>query len=174
MYQKSNTTALIKKYENMLASNEIYFFDVDQFEEISEHYYFEGDFKRAIAVLDMARNQHPQASTLLLKRAQCLVSINKLDEAARELEVAESIEPNSEELMIARANLFSKKGHHGRAIRALKAALEFTSDPFDVLIMLANEYQIMGKLKPAISYYQKALEVYPDDENSHLQRCLVF
>ena len=78
MYNKSNTKELIDRFEVMLANNERYFFDVDQFEEIAEHYYLMGDYKQAINVLEIAQEQHPQSSTFALLRAHYLVDMNNL------------------------------------------------------------------------------------------------
>jgi predicted Zn-dependent protease len=164
MLHNSNMKNLIKKYEDMLTNNELYFFDVDQFEDIAEHYFYAGNHKGAIEVLDMAQNQHPNTSTFMLKRAQFLVGMNKLEEAAKELEVVEAFDPHNEDLFIARAQLFSKKGHHGSAIRVLKQALENSADPFEIYSMLATEYQSSNKLEAAIKHYKLALEIYPEDE----------
>ena len=51
----------IKKFELMLKSNEVGFFDSDEFDQIIEHYLEEGKMALARKAISLGISQHPTA-----------------------------------------------------------------------------------------------------------------
>ena len=72
----------------MLTRNDHYFFDVEEFEMIIEHYLEQNDPRKAGSVLEYAKQQHPGALDLLFCEAHLLMSTGKLNKA---LEVLDAI-----------------------------------------------------------------------------------
>ncbi len=164
MQNENTDMAVIERFEKMLADNALYFFDVEEFEMIAEHFFNVGQYNKAVNTLEMARLQHPLAPTFPLKHAQFLVTLDKLEEAAKELDFAEGLDPYNVELTIARATILSKKGFHGKAVKLLKEALNTTQDTADIYSLLASEYQSMGNFGEAIKYLKRVLLEFPDDD----------
>lgn len=174
MNKKGKSNNLIARFEAMLANNERYFFDVDEFETIAEYYFFSGDFAKTMQALDVAGELYPNASRFLLLRAQYLLDFNKLDEAAIQLDIAERLEPNNEDVVLARVHLFSRRGQHQAAIRLLKKELLKTDSPHEIHALLGQEYQAANKLELAIKHYKEALFIAPDDDLAMYNAALCF
>ena len=62
----------VKRFEDMIAQDAQYFFDVDEFEIIVDHYVNECNYRRALRALRFATSQHPCSSELLIRKAQIL------------------------------------------------------------------------------------------------------
>lgn len=155
---------LLGRFETMLSENTTYFFDVDEFEAISEHYYTLGKVKKALKAVEVALEQHPAHPAFMMRRAQIYTSTNKIKEAHRELEKIASIEPESYDLFMARAALASKQEQFVKAINLYKKALPFAEYKEDVWPMIAVEYQMLGKHEEAIKYLKLTLKENPEDE----------
>lgn len=155
---------LLGKFEDMLSAETVYFFDVDEFEAISEHYYGNGKIKKALRAVEVALEQHPEHPAFMMRKAQIFTSTNRIKEAHRELEKVASIEPESYELFMARAALASKQELFKKAISLYKQALPFAEYPEDVWPMIAVEYQMLGDHDKAIEYLKLTLQENPEDE----------
>ncbi|MDT8346943.1 MAG: tetratricopeptide repeat protein, partial [Flavobacteriaceae bacterium] len=154
----------ITKFEEMLHSNEVRFFDAEEFESIIGHYLELGRIQLAKKALSMALEQHPKSVELLLMKVEILVFDNQLDQADEILSNLHSIEPRNEEIYIQKANVFSKKGMHEKSILSLKYALELTSDPVDVLSLMGMEYMMNDRHVEAIKCFKDCLLHDPQDE----------
>ncbi|HMC97707.1 MAG TPA: tetratricopeptide repeat protein, partial [Flavobacteriales bacterium] len=86
----------VQRYEAMLHRNDHYFFDVEEFELIVEHYLEQSDMRRAREVLDYAHKQHPGSLDLLFCEAQVLISSGKLNKALEVLDAIGKLEPFNE------------------------------------------------------------------------------
>lgn len=143
----------IDKFETMLKTNEVLFFDLAEFENIVGHYMDSGKITLAKKALKLGLDQHPIAVNLLLLKAELLILENRLDEASKLLYDLKSIEPNNEDVYIMIANVLSKLDKHQEAISILNEALNLTSDPADVYAMLGMEYLFLEEFKAAKEAY---------------------
>ena len=156
--------SLLERYEGMVKKQQELFFDVDEFEALSDYYYDSGKLSKAIKVVEMASGQHPGCSTFLLKKAHYYTAGNNLKKAKAELDKLEQTEPVSFEFLMARAALFSKQNKHQQAIDVFKKAIPLADFPEDVWPLLAMEYQMMGNYQLALKYLKLTLDENPDDE----------
>ncbi|MFN6114838.1 MAG: tetratricopeptide repeat protein, partial [Flavobacteriales bacterium] len=76
----------VQRYEAMLHSNGHYFFDVEEFELIIDHYLEQNELRRAQEVLEYARQQHPGSLDLLFSEANVLIGQGKLNKALEVLD----------------------------------------------------------------------------------------
>ena len=90
--------ASLDRFEQMLKKNEHYFFDVEEFEILIDHYLEKTDTKKAKKVIDISLKQHPTSSTLKLKKAQFLTAIHKPNKALEILNSLEVLEPFNSEI----------------------------------------------------------------------------
>ncbi|MGB1404766.1 MAG: hypothetical protein ACPG6F_03790, partial [Flavobacteriaceae bacterium] len=60
----------ISKFERMLETNHLYFFDAQEFEDIIVHYLGFGENQLAKKALKMALEQHPSSHELMLLQSE--------------------------------------------------------------------------------------------------------
>lgn len=167
---------LIQKFEEMLKKKTSFFFDVDEFEAISDYYYETGSLVKALKASEIATEQHPYCSNFGFRRAQYYTASNRIAEAKKELESLEKSHDNSQELFLAKAAIASKEGLHNLSINFFKESLKGAEFPEDIWPLMANEYQMAGNYELALKYYKQSLEQNPEDEISiyNLTLCLDF
>jgi tetratricopeptide (TPR) repeat protein len=155
----------LSKFESMLKTNKVLFFDSEEFEEIILHYLDIGKPNLAKKALKLALDQHPKSTGLKLVHIEMLVYEDKLDLAEKMLNELYSIEPNNEEIYIQKANIYSKRDNHEKAVELLKTALIYTEDFADVYNLIGMEYLFMDNLELAKDNFIKCLEEDPEDQS---------
>ena len=156
----------LSKFESMLKTNKVLFFDSEEFEEIILHYLDMGKASLAKKALKLALDQHPKSTGLKLVQVEMLVYDDKLDIAEKLLNELYAIEPNNEEIYIQKANICSKRDQHEKAVELLKIALQFTDDYADVYNLIGMEYLFMDKLEEAKQSFIKCLEEDLEDQSA--------
>ena len=71
----------IARFELMLQSNRVYFFDATEFEEIIQFYIDSGSLRLAYKALEIGENQHPGNSGLKLLHVELMLLNNQYKEA---------------------------------------------------------------------------------------------
>ena len=154
----------LSKFESMLKTNKVLFFDSEEFEDIILHYLDMGKASLAKKALKLALEQHPRSTGLKLVQIEMLIYDDKLDVAEKMLNELYAIEPHNEEIYIQKANIFSKRDQHEKAIEELEKALQFTDDYADVYNLMGMEYLFMDNLELAKHNFIKCLEVDVEDQ----------
>jgi tetratricopeptide (TPR) repeat protein len=156
----------LSKFESMLKTNNVYFFDSIEFEEII-HYYLEvGKNNLAKKAINLGLQQHPNAINLKLLNAEVLVFEGKLEKASNLLNTIQAIEPNNEEVYVQQANILSKKNNHTKAIDLLKKALSLTDDEADIYAIIGMEYLFLDDFKGARTNFENCLALDVKDFSS--------
>lgn len=166
MAQNSNYKTSLSKFESMLKTNSIFFFDSTEFESIIQHYLDIGRQSLAEKAIVLGLEQHPTSVNLKLLRAESFIYIDKLEEADKILNDLYAIEPHNEEIYIQKANIFSKRSEHKKAIDALKIALVYAKNDADILAMIGMEYLYLDNFDDARLNFAKCLNVDFDDYSS--------
>jgi len=156
----------LSKFESMLKTNKVLFFDSEEFEEIILHYLDMGKANLAKKALKFALEQHPKSTGLKLVQIEMLVYDDKLDLAERMLNELLAIEPTNEEIYIQKANIYSKRDDHQKAVELLGQALTYTDDYADVYNLIGMEYLFMDDLEQAKENFIKCLEVDFEDQSA--------
>ena len=133
-----NSDAPVTRFEQMLKTNQVYFFDAVEFETIIQFYIDTGEINLAKKALQMAINQHPLQTDLLLLKSELLIFDGEYEQANNVLSVIEEMEPSNQEIYIQKATIQSKKKHHLLAIEYLSKSLEFTDEPGEIWCLLAK------------------------------------
>lgn len=153
----------ISKFESMLKTNKILFFDSEEFEEIILHYLDIGKTNLVNKALSLALDQHPNSIGLKLVQIEILIYNEKYDIAEKLLNELHALEPENEEVYIQRSTIFSKKNEHEKAIECLKIALKYSEYKGDVYNLLGMEFLFTDNLEEAKENFIKCLE--EDDYN---------
>ncbi len=153
----------IARYESMLKSNDVKFFDSDEFESIIHHYLESGKIVKAKKAITLSLSQHPSSVNLKLLQVEVLVFEDRLDKADTLLKQLHAIEPENEEIYIQKANILSKKNNHAKAIELLNIALQYTSDEADIYSLIGMEYLFMDDFENAKISFMQCLEIDNQD-----------
>ncbi len=153
----------ISKFESMLKTNAVYFFDLVEFEEIIVHYLDAGKHALAKKAVKLGLQQHPASVDLKLLQVELYVFEDELDKASLLLNRIERLEPNNDEVFIQKAAISSKKGGHKKAIELLKKALALTTDKVDVWSLLGMEYLYIDDFKNARLNFEKCVSADYED-----------
>lgn len=153
----------LTRFESMLKTNNVLFFDSDEFENIINHYLENGKIALAKKAVKLGLEQHPTSTNLKLFKIEILIFENKLDEADALLNELYILEPNNEEVYIQKANIYSKQDNHKMAVQLLEDALEMSTDDADIYSLIGMEYLFMDDFQNAKFNFMKCLEVDEDD-----------
>ncbi|MGG6230620.1 tetratricopeptide repeat protein [Tenacibaculum sp. SDUM215027] len=156
----------LSKFESMLKTNEVYFFDAVEFETIIEHYLNIGKQSLAKKAVQLGLEQHPSSIQLKLMKVEILIFEDQLHEAIKMLSNIEAVEPHNDEVFIQKAIILSKKKKHTEAIAILKESLQYIEDPSDVWSMIGMEYLYLDDFENARLNFAKCIEVDYEDYSS--------
>jgi len=156
----------IAKFESMLKTDDVYFFDAEDFEDIVHHYLNNGKIALAKKAIKIGLKQHPDSIALRLLDVEVLVFENKLDEAEKYLDKLQVLDHNNEEIYIQRANIYSKKDNHETAIELLNKALALSDNTFDIYSLLGMEYLFMDDFRLAKENFIKCVSFDQHDYSS--------
>jgi tetratricopeptide (TPR) repeat protein len=156
----------IAKFESMLKTDDVYFFDSEDFEDIIHHYLNNGKVALAKKAIKIGLQQHPDSIELKLLNVEVLVFENNLDLAEQLLDKLQLLDSNNEEIYIQRANIYSKKDNHEAAINHLNKALELSDNGFDIHSLLGMEFLFIDDFKLAKENFMKCVSFDQHDYSS--------
>ncbi len=156
----------LSKFESMLKTNSVFFFDSIEFEEIIHYYIDSGKNTLAKKAIKLGLKQHPNSVMIKLLKAELLIFDGAYTEASCILKDLQAIEPTNEEIYVQQASLYSKNEDHSKAINSLKIALSYTDDEADILAMIGMEYLYLDNFDDARLNFAKCLEVDFEDYSS--------
>jgi tetratricopeptide (TPR) repeat protein len=153
-----DTNPSLFKFEQMLKTNQVLFFDAIEFENIIHHYIDFAQFSLAKKAVKMGMEQHPQNVDLMLLKSEILLFDGSHKEAEKLLVEVERLSPEHEEIFLQRANIFSKKKDHTKAIHLLHKALEVTEESEEIWNLLGMEYLFLEDYIEAKEYFLKCVK----------------
>jgi tetratricopeptide (TPR) repeat protein len=158
-----NENLSLLKFESMLKTNNVLFFDSNEFENIIHYYLENGKIALAKKAIKLSLEQHPDSINLKLFQVEVYVFENKLNEASKLLDILYQLEPNNEEVFIQKANILSKQDEHQKAIDTLRIALDFTEESADLYSLIGMEHLFLDQFEEAKNSFMKCLEVDLED-----------
>lgn len=165
-HEEEDYNLSLSKFESMLKTNKVFFFDSEEFEDIILHYLDMGKINLAKKALKLGLEQHPKSSGLKLVQVEMLIYEDKLDIAEKLLNELFALEPTNEEIYIQKANIYSKRDNHQKAVECLQEALKYTEDYADVYNLMGMEYLFMDNLEKAKENFIKCLEEDIEDQSA--------
>ena len=147
----------------MLKTNNIYFFDLVEFEEIIVHYLDTGKVSLAKKAIKLGLEQHPESIDLKFLMVELHLTENEVDKASKLLKRIELVAPNNDEVFIQKATINSKQGFHKEAILNLQKALTLTDDKIDVWSLMGMEYLYLDDFKNARISFANCIEADYED-----------
>ncbi len=161
-----NPEKSVLKFESMLKTDDVYFFDAEDFEEIIHHYLNQGKVALGKKAIQIGLQQHPHSAELKLLKVEVLVFEDAFSEAEAILDELQQVDTNNEEIYIQRANILSKQDDHQGAINMLTEALEVTDDSFDVYSLMGMEHLFLDHFEEAKNCFIKCVNYDESDYSS--------
>ena len=160
---KDSNNFSLTRFESMLKTNNVLFFDAEEFAEIVQHYLDNGKMALAKKATKLGLEQHPTSTNLKLYKVEIYIFENKLDLADTLLDELYSLEKSNEEILIQKANVLSRRDKHAEAIELLGRALEITNDAADVLSLIGMEHLFLEDFEKAKTNFMRCLEIDNQD-----------
>jgi len=161
-----NNDDSVLKFESMLKTDDVYFFDADDFEGIIHHYLNIGKVSLGKKAIQIGLQQHPHSVELKLLRVEVLVFEDNFKPAELLLDELQTIDNRNEEIFVQRANILSKQDDHQGAVNMLLEALHIADDSFDIYSLLGMEYLFMDDFEQAKNSFIKCLQFDENDYSS--------
>jgi tetratricopeptide (TPR) repeat protein len=161
--EQNNKYSSVSRFESMLKTNSVYFFDSEEFEEIIHHFLDVGKIALAKKATKLGLTQHPSSTALKLFQVEMFIFENELKQAEELLDNLSLLEQSNEEIYIQKANIHSRKNEHIKAIEYLNEALKISGDPPDVLSLIGMEYLFLEDYENAKRYFMECLASDPED-----------
>ena len=156
----------IHRFNEMLKTNFVYFFDVKEFQNISDYYLSIGEIQLSKKALSMGLSQHPNNLDLLLIKIEHFILDKRFKSAKKILENLDLISPYNEEVFIQKASVESKLGNHLKSINLLLKLLDFTEEPSDVWNLIGMEYLLLEDYYNAEYFFKNCIIENPEDYSS--------
>jgi len=131
----------------MLKTNNVFFFDSNEFEDIIHYYLDNGKIALAKKATKLGLEQHPTSTNLKLFQVEMFIFENKLEVAEELLENIFLLEQSNEEVYIQKANILSRRDKHLEAIEMLEIAHNLTREQSDVLSLIGMEYLFFRRFR---------------------------
>jgi len=158
---------LVKQLENKLHGGESFYFDVEDYELIIDHYLQEDDLEKCLLVLQNAMEQHPNTISLSLRQVQFLISKNNTEKALRILKEVEAIDPYNRDIYRTRGDIYSQLQFYHEAIKEYQKAIDDTEENLDEIYSnIAYEYENLHNYDKALEYLKKAIDFNPENETA--------
>ena len=161
-----NTHSSVAKFEQMLKTDQVFYFDSEEFEDVIVHYLSIGKKQLAQKALKMGLEQHPECVDLLLLKSEMLIMDSEFELAEHLLKYIERLAADAEEILLQKSAIASKTGKHEKAIALLNEALKITEDPFEIWGLLGTEYLLVENYEQAQYYFKCCVEEDIEDYTS--------
>ena len=165
-FNSEETQSSISKFERMLKTNHIYFFDAQEFEDIIVHYLGFGENQLAKKALKMGLEQHPSSHELMLLQSEVFILDEKYEAASKLLDYVEKLNPLDEEISLQKASIASKNGNHQASINHLHKALELSENPLEIWNLLGMEHLLAEEFEEASYFFRNCISDNPQDYSS--------
>lgn len=164
----------VRRFERMVAQREAVFFDLEDFENIIDHYVTSTQFDKALQACDAALGQYPFSTELLIDRAQVMAMRGDYSEAERQIDHVASLDPANADVAVTRGIICTQRGQLAEAVAFFQAGLELEPEREDIHFNLGLAYQGWQKYKSAAKHYKQSLRLNPDNETGvqELLQCL--
>ncbi len=165
----------LERYKKMVSAEKELYFDVHQIENIHEFYLEKNLLEEADKILDIGLRQHPNATSLLLKKASALSDKGKLQEAEVILEKLTKLENSNPDVFLTLGWNYLKQKNIKKAVDNFETAVSVAfDDEEDILFEVGFNLSQEGYFKEALPFLQKSNEKYPGNENVLFELAFIY
>lgn len=164
-YFSNHAGGSIPRFEKMVKQNASYYFDVEELEDITDHYLDRFNERMALRAIEYGLELFPKNTALLLKKAQVLVMRREPRMALKILDHILAMEPTNTDLLLFKSVIHRNLNDHESSKECLMQALEWTPDnKEEIYLDLAYEQELAHDYDGAINSLKASLEINPEFE----------
>jgi len=156
---------LKNKFFQMLNSGNSLYFDVDDYDQLIDHFFETEDTPNIEAAINLALEQHPGNYEFLLKKAHLFAMHGKDEQGLKILDDIASFGADPDYFMI-RGTILSNLQKYREAIEEYSKAITQGQDLEEVYSNIAFEYENLEQFDKAIEFLTKALNINPKNETT--------
>ena len=164
---------LLQQFENLKEGRSHSFLDEDSFEQIIDYYDEHDELTNAMQAVEIAIEQFPFSSALLLKKSALLIETKKYREALQLLEKAAVLDSNDINLYILKTDVYLAMNQHEKAAKLLEEQIKVFDgeDRTDLLLELADVYDDWEEFEKVFDCLKMLLEFDPTNEEALHKIC---
>ncbi len=161
-FEEESLYQAISRFEDMMKSNTICYFDVCEFEIIIDYYLDQHNIKHAEEAVYTALSQHPGSSEIKFRLAQLYIQSGKPAKGLQLLRGIENLESSNSDFYLLKGTAFNLLGKKEEATNAFDSAIRYTAEgKDDVIYNIAYSYITTRRYALAEKYLMLAYEVNP-------------
>src|SRR5436190_15017362 len=170
---KDEIDDLLKQYENLKTGRSHKFLDEEAFEKIVEFYDENEDLQKALEAAELGSEQYPFSSSLLIKKADILLSLRRYLDALKILEQAELFDSRDINLYILKTDVLLALDQQEKAVELLEKALESfdREERIELLFELADVYDDYEEFDKVFDCLKLILDQDPNNEEALYKIC---
>ena len=164
---------LLKQYENFKNGRSHSFIEEDAFEKIIDYYQEKEDLNRAMEAAEIAAEQFPYSSMLLIKKADILLANRRYQAALDILEQASILDGGDINLYILKTDAYLALDQQEKAVVLLEEALLLFDgeEKIELLFELADVYDDYEDFDKVFDCLKMVLEDEPNNEEALYKIC---
>ena len=164
---------LMKQYENLRLGKSHSFIDEESFELIIDHYEEKEDVTGALMAAEFAIEQYPYSSTLLIRKADLLITNRKYNDALDLLDKAVALGSSDINIYILRTDIFLALDQQEKAVELLEEAITNYDgeEKLDLLFELSDVYDDYEEFDKVFDCLKMILEQEPLNEEALYKIC---
>lgn len=161
--------ALMDKYENMLLTGKMLYFDADEFAVLAEYYISIDDYTFADSIIDNGLLMHPGNSSLISLKAKALVSLELYEDA---ITYINGVSENTDiEFIALKVEVLLKTGSLEEAEELIKDTLSSNLSIEDLYVFITELGYIMNDIDRydrAINYLEQSLKIDSSNDDVYV------
>ncbi len=162
-YIEEDIHEIVSRYERMRRNNENYFFDVAEFESIIDYYLDLNDVSYAFEAAESASKQHPEASSIQIRKAKVLIDKGRPVDALKIVRLLEKIEPSNFEIFIIKGAALGMLGDLTGTRKYFDIALSIDeSEEINILLNITGILNNLNHYSLLTIYLKRLVELEPD------------
>ena len=170
---RENLSEFLRQYDDLKAGRSHQFLDEEAFERIIEFYDEKEDLQKALEASEFGSEQYPFSSSLLIKKADILLSLRRYTDALAILEQAELFDGGDINLYILKTDVWLALDQQEKAVELLEKALHLFEgeEKVELLFELADVYDDYEEFDKVFDCLKLILDQDPNNEEALYKIC---
>lgn len=162
-YADEDVSGIVERYESTTKNNESAFFDVVEFETIIDYYLEHNDVSYAFEAAEAAFRQHPNSTSLQLRRAKVMIDKGRAVDALKTIKIIESLEPDNFEVFLIKGAALGMMGDIQGTKKYFDHALSIdSSEESAILLSITSILYNLNHYKILLPYLERLIKLEPD------------
>ncbi len=170
---KESIKELLKHYDNLRNGKKSIFFEEEAFEKIIDYFDGQEEFSKALEAAEMSVEYFPFSSSLLIRKADVLLSARKYYEALDILHKAKMLDATDVNIYILKTDIFLALDQQEKAVAILEEAISHFEgeEKIELLFELADVYDDYEEFDKVFDCLLMLLQDDPTNEEALYKIC---